>query len=125
MALNYVYLMGDSVKKSEAMALAATISTLLLIPEAAEAVKQLILLAWAAGEGVIDIRSLLSGNKSSASKTSDNWQLTLASLFHTGNREMTVFQVRMQKKELHIKEYLRAFCFYNRKRRQQCVRSIV
>ena len=37
--------MGDSVKKSEAMALAATISTLLLIAEAAEAVKQLILLS--------------------------------------------------------------------------------
>ena len=65
---------GDSVKKSEAMALAATISTLLLIPEAAEAVKQLILLAWAAGEGVIDIRSLLSGNKVPLVKTSDNWQ---------------------------------------------------
>ena len=61
--------MGDSVKKSEAMALAATISTLLLIPEAAEAVKQLILLAWAAGEGVIDIRSLLSGNKVPLVKT--------------------------------------------------------
>lgn len=95
--------MGDSVKKSEAMALAATISTLLLIPEAAEAVKQLILLAWAAGEGVIDIRSLLSGNKVPLVKTSDNWQLTAAILIHTGNEEMTVFQVRMQKKELHIK----------------------
>ncbi len=66
--------------------MAATISTLLLIPEAAaEAVKQLILLGnGRAGEGVIDIRSLLSGNKVPLVKTSDNWQLTLASLFTLG-----------------------------------------
>ena len=110
MALNYVYLMGDSVKKSEAMALAATISTLLLIPEAAEAVKQLILLAWAAGEGVIDIRSLLSGNKVPLVKTSDNWQLTLASLFTLGIGDDGISGADAEE-GITYKEYLRAFLF--------------
>lgn len=110
MALNYVYLMGDSVKKSEAMALAATISTLLLIPEAAEAVKQLMLLAWAAGEGVIDIRSLLSGNKVPLVKTSDNWQLTLASLFTLGIGDDGISGADAEE-GITYKEYLRAFLF--------------
>lgn len=110
MALNYVYLMGDSVKQSEAMALAVTISTLLLIPEAAEAVKQLILLAWAAGEGVIDIRSLLSGNRVPLVKTADNWQLTLASLFILGTGDDGISGADAEN-GITYKEYLRAFLF--------------
>ena len=88
--------------------MAATISTLLLIPEAAEAVKQLILLAWAAGEGVIDIRSLLSGNKVPLVKTSDNWQLTLASLFTLGIGDDGISGADAEE-GITYKEYLRAF----------------
>ena len=75
MALNYVYLMGDSAKQAEVSALAVAVTTALLIPEAAEVLKQLILLAWAAGESVVDIRALLSGSRTALMKTSDTWQL--------------------------------------------------
>ena len=85
-------------------------SDLLLIPEAAEAVKQLILLAWAAGEGVIDIRSLLSGNKVPLVKTSDNWQLTLASLFTLGIGDDGISGADAEE-GITYKEYLRAFLF--------------
>ena len=49
MALNYLCLMGDSAKQAEVTALAVAVTTVLLIPEAAEILKQLILIAWAAG----------------------------------------------------------------------------
>ena len=77
---------------------------------AAEAVKQLILLAWAAGEGVIDIRSLLSGNKVPLVKTSDNWQLTLASLFTLGIGDDGISGADAEE-GITYKEYLRAFLF--------------
>lgn len=72
--------------------------------------KQLILLAWAAGEGVIDIRSLLSGNKVPLVKTSDNWQLTLASLFTLGIGDDGISGADAEE-GITYKEYLRAFLF--------------
>lgn len=110
MAADYVYLMGDSVKQSEAMAMAVTITTLLLIPEAADVVKQLILLAWAAGESVIDIRTLLSGRRVPLIKTEDTWQLTLTSLFTLGTNEDSISGADTEN-GITYKDYLRAFLF--------------
>lgn len=85
MGLNYLYLMGDSGKQAEAAALAVAVTTVLLIPETAEVLKQLILLAWAAGESVVDLRTLLSGKRTALVKNSENWQLPLASLLTLGS----------------------------------------
>lgn len=80
MVLNYTYLLGDSAKQSEAEALALTISAILLMPEASEVVKQLILVAWACGESIVDIRTLLSGKRAALIKNSQSWQVSLSSL---------------------------------------------
>lgn len=80
MVLNYTYLLGDSAKQSEAEALALTVSTILLMPEASEVVKQLILVAWACGESAVDIRTLLSGKRAALIKNSESWQVPLSSL---------------------------------------------
>lgn len=85
MALNYVYLMGDTAKQSEVSALAIAVTTALLIPEAAEVLKHLILLAWAAGESVMDIRTLLSGKRAALVKSTDTWSLPLSSLLTLGS----------------------------------------
>ena len=85
MALNYVYLLGDSEKQAEVSALAAAVTTVLLIPEAAEALKQLVLLAWAAGESIVDIRTLLAGKRAALVKSTDTWQLPLSSLLTLGS----------------------------------------
>ena len=66
------YLLGDSGKKAEAEALAFALSVILLIPEGTEILKQLILLAWAAGESVADIRTLLLGGRVPLIKTAEN-----------------------------------------------------
>ena len=47
-------------------------------------IKQMILFAWASGESVIDIRTLLSGRRAPLVKTSDNWQLPLSGLLTLG-----------------------------------------
>ncbi|MBC5689214.1 hypothetical protein H8S37_09820 [Mediterraneibacter sp. NSJ-55] len=85
MGINYLYLLTDTVKQGEAAALALTVSTLLAIPWAEEAVKQLILIAWAAGESIMDLRSLLSGNRVALIKTTESWQLSLSGLMTLGS----------------------------------------
>lgn len=80
MAINYLYLTGDSAKQAEVSALAAVIAAVLLIPEAAEAVSQLLLFAWAAGESTVDLRTLLSARRAPTVKSADNWRLPLSAL---------------------------------------------
>ena len=55
---NYGCLAKDMGRVAEAEALAVTISALLLMPEAVEALKQMILVAWAGGESVISLSQL-------------------------------------------------------------------
>lgn len=81
---NYGYLCTDAAKKAEAETLAAGLCTLLTVPGATELVKQAILLAWAYGEGVMDMRSLLSGRRVPLIKSKETWQLPLTGLMTLG-----------------------------------------
>lgn len=111
MALNYVYLMGDSEKQAEVSVLAVAVTTVLLIPEAAEALKQLILLAWAAGESIVDIRTLLAGNRTALVKSTDTWQLPLSSLLTLGSGT-DQSSGSDTSGGLAYKDYLRMFLFF-------------
>ena len=81
---NYLYLQTDSGRKSEALALATTLCTLFQVPAITEAVKQGILLAWAYGEGIMDVRSLMEEKKVPLIKGDENWQLSLSGLLTLG-----------------------------------------
>lgn len=85
MALNYTFLLTDTEKQGEAELLALAISAVLIMPEAVEGIKQLVIAAWSAGESVVDIRTLLSGKRTALVKTSENWQTSLSSLFRLGD----------------------------------------
>lgn len=110
MALNYLYLMGDSAKKAEVTALAVAVTTVLLIPEMAEVLEQLILLAWAAGESVVDLRTLLAGNRVALVKSSENWQLSLSSLLTLGSGSEQICGEDTPG-GISYKDYLRIFLF--------------
>lgn len=87
-AANYSYLQMSSSKKTEAKALAVTLSSLLAVPAITEVVTQGILLSWAFGESVTDVRTLLSGGKIPFVKDESSWQLSLSGLMQleeTGN----------------------------------------
>ena len=109
-ALNYAFLLENSGKQAEAETAAVAISILLLIPEGTEIVKQLILLAWAAGESTADIRSLLSGNKTALIKTDDNWQTSLSDLISLGNSG-TESEGEDMPGGISYEDYLRGFLF--------------
>ena len=87
-AANYMYLMTDAEKQSEAETFAAAISILLLQPETIEILKQIILVLWAFGESVMDLRGLLAGGRTVLVKTKETWQLNLSALFQLGTGEV-------------------------------------
>lgn len=110
MALNYLYLTGDAAKQAEADALAAVITAVLLIPEAVEAVSQLILFAWAAGESTVDLRTLLSGRRVPVVKTAESWRLPLSSLLTLSSSAERLSDTDTEG-GIAYEDYLRMFLF--------------
>ncbi len=109
-APNYAYLQTDSGKQAEADALALTLCSLLAVPAVTEAVSQVILLSWAYGESVVDIRSLLKGNRVPLVKSGESWQLQLSSLMSLGTREDSDDGMDVEG-GLFYKDYLRMLLF--------------
>ena len=93
MATNYGYLLTDTVKQAEAEGMALTLCSLLTVPGITEVVKHALLLAWAYGESVVDVRVLLKGKKVPAMKTAESWQLQLANLVKLGTDEEVVSEL--------------------------------
>ncbi len=106
MAANYVYLLTDTARQAEAEAMALGLCSLLTVPGITQIVKQGILLAWAYGESIVDLRVLLKGNKVAAVKTTDTWQLQLSNLVHLGTSEEVVGE-RPSRTGLSYKDYLK------------------
>lgn len=111
---NYLHLQGSSTKKAEAEALALTLCSLLAVPAITEAAAQVILLAWAYGECLMDMRSLLKGNKVPLVKTDDSWQLSLSGLMKLG-QEGDLNDGKDTQGGLPYKEYLRILLFLEKK----------
>lgn len=84
---NYLYIQTDGEMRAEAEGLALTLCSLLAVPAISEAAAQVILLAWAYGESVMDIRALLGGRRVPFTKTKESWQLGLSSLLTLGTAE--------------------------------------
>lgn len=111
-AANYSYLMTDEEKKAEAKAMALTMAGVVALPEISELIKQGILLAWAFGESIMDIRSLMEGGKIELLKTKQSWQLQLSSLLKLGTEEDHLSGEHSEE-GLSYKEYLRMLLVMN------------
>lgn len=118
--VNYGFLLSDSVKKAEAEAMAATLAGVIALPALISVIKQAILLAWAFGESIMDVRALLAGEKVELLKNQENWKLQLSSLLKLGKEEINV-----QKSEggLSYREYLRMLVFLQ-KEKEVTMRSL-
>ncbi|MGN1314506.1 MAG: DUF5702 domain-containing protein [Lachnospiraceae bacterium] len=81
-AANTAYIFSDGEKTAQAEALAAVISTLVLMPELVEPVKTTLLFAWAYAESVQDIYILLDGNKVPIQKDGASWNISLLELMN-------------------------------------------
>lgn len=77
---NFLYVMGNETMKQQALLLAAAIAGPAAIPGLVTVVKLALLLAWAYGESLLDVRILLSGGKVPIVKTAKSWKLSLENL---------------------------------------------
>lgn len=77
---NFLYLVNDPVKKEEANAMALLLTALIPVPGLEAVTCYALLLAWAYGESLLDVRELLAGGKVPLVKEADNWKLSLGSV---------------------------------------------
>lgn len=78
--MNYATLAKSAKMRGEAMALATAITGAAALPELAGAVQKLLMLAWAYGESLLDVRTLLAKGKVPMLKTEAEWKLPLEKL---------------------------------------------
>lgn len=90
MATNYACLLQSPSKQAEVNTMALSLATLVLMPELEPAIAEALLLGWAYGESVVDVRSLLSGNHLELVKSESDWQLGLSGLMTIGSDEDTL-----------------------------------
>jgi len=76
--LNFAYLLTDSAKCEEALAVAASVAAVAGIPAAVKAIQMGILASWAYSESIAELRTLFSGGKIAAVKTAESWTVSLA-----------------------------------------------
>lgn len=101
---NYAYLLTDSQKKTQAGTLALSIATSLGMPFLEKLLEHALLLGWAYGESILDVRALMEGEKIPTWKSKDSWQLSLEQL---GNIKTLDSQKEKTKKGLSYEDYLR------------------
>ena len=105
-AINFVYLLSDSKRMTEADSMAALISILLLSPEIKDAVKVTIVFAWCYAESVKDVKILMDGHKLPMLKTENSWNTPLSDLvFFTS----TLDHYKIPKEGVSYEDYLRFF----------------
>lgn len=78
--VNYVCIMGSAAMQEETAALAAAIAGASAVPVLTAAFQKAIMLAWAYGESLLDVRTLLAGGKVPLTKTEADWKLSLENL---------------------------------------------
>lgn len=66
----------------ETLQLALAVTGIFAIPILVEATQTALLLAWAYGESLVDLRCLMAGKKVALVKTEENWQLPLSQLLY-------------------------------------------
>lgn len=113
-AADYLYLMSDSAKQTEARTFAGTMCTLLTIPGITELVTQAILLAWAYGEAVVDVRTLMSGGTIKLLKDAMSWKLSLEGLLELKEISGNIGIVE-EEGGMKYEEYLRMLLFFKNK----------
>lgn len=78
--LNYLYCVGNAQMNSQAGALSGLLIGWTGIPALVTILKHGLLMGWAYGESLMDVRILLDGGKIPLNKTPDTWKVTLEQL---------------------------------------------
>lgn len=84
---NLLYLKSDSQKLAEVHAMAASIAAALAVPVSEELIRRVLMVCWAYGESLMDVRMLLAGGKVPVVKDSASWQLEISRLAGVGDEQ--------------------------------------
>lgn len=79
-AANFAYLFTDSAKQSEALAMAVLLAGPTANPVVIEAIKLGLITSWAFCESILDMRTLLSGERIPFAKSTATWTSSLANI---------------------------------------------
>lgn len=77
---NFVFALADPTMRRQAEALAVSLAGVTGAAILAPVVTTALLLAWAYGESLLDVQTLLSGGKVELVKNAENWKLSLSRL---------------------------------------------
>lgn len=103
--MNYLYCVSDGEMNAQAGSLAALLIGWIGIPALVAILKHALLLGWAYGESLMDVRTLLDGGKIPLTKTRDTW---MVSLDHLGElNELLEAGGSQRQKGMGYKDYLR------------------
>lgn len=103
--MNYLYCVENTVMSTQAGTLALTLTGFLGIPALTSATKHALLLAWAYGESLLDLRKLLAGGKVPLFKDDTSWTLTLENLGRL--TQLLDSNIQTTESGLEYKDYLR------------------
>lgn len=78
--VNAACLAADTARRAQVEGLSAAIAAGFLIPPAAGIIEAALILCWAFGESILDVRELFAGGKVPLVKTPSQWQLSLENL---------------------------------------------
>ena len=99
-----LYLWNCPEKRSEVLIMAEAISAAILMPELIPVIEMSILLGWAYGESVSDVKTLLKGGKVPLLKEDSDWKTDInAALNNSGD------SVNVQERGLSYEDYLAVF----------------
>lgn len=77
---NFLYLVNDPLKKQEADAMALLLTGWIPVAGVQTVTSYALILAWACGESLLDVRELLAGGKVPLLKEADTWKLSLSQI---------------------------------------------
>lgn len=106
-AANFLYLLEDNEKRTAVQELSELACSLLLVPELAPLLEMTILLGWAFGESIYDVRSLLQGGRIPLMKSEESWHYGLSSALWGELEEETG-----EGEGLSYQDYLRIFMVF-------------
>lgn len=109
--INFSYLLVDNEKRREAYEMAVILVGFTGLQPLIIATQISLLLAWAYGESIMDIRALLSGEKVPFLKNKESWELQLGNLGNLKTYKRS--EQKEDKKGFSYEDYLRILLFIN------------
>ena len=107
--VNYGYLLTDEEAKAKAELLAVVLAAVTGNEALVKGVKHLILLGWAYGESLVEVRQLLKGQEVVLIKTKEDWQVPLSGIIALMGNPGAYDEQKTEQKGMSYESFLRLF----------------